>query len=162
MPTIQLKRRTTSGNENVKLQPGEPYYNIADRKLYIGNADDQEGLKKGRIHITQLKKRVYEQYGEYNQRSVRIWVGDAKDNNIDILSSDILSVEPSDLLTNIGVAKVNVAAKADTATTAKKAEKLAEGCGDTSTPVYFDQNGKPAVCEGLVETVDSILQWKEL
>lgn len=160
MPTIQLKRRTTSGNENVKLQAGEPYYNLKDRKLYIGTKDNES--LEGRIHITQLKKRVYEKLGDYNQRCVRIWVGDAKDNKIDILSADILSVEPSELLTGVGEAKVNVAAKADTATTAKKAEKLAEGCGDTSTPVYFDENGKPAVCEGLVETVDSILQWKEL
>ena len=38
---IRLKRRTSAGNSGVILQAGEAYYNIADKKLYIGNQDEE-------------------------------------------------------------------------------------------------------------------------
>ena len=36
---IKVKRRLTTGNENVILDKGEPFYNVADKHFYIGNED---------------------------------------------------------------------------------------------------------------------------
>ena len=56
MPIIQLKRRETSGNKNVTLQAGEPYYNLKDKKLYIGTKDNES--LEGRRHIAEIWMRT--------------------------------------------------------------------------------------------------------
>lgn len=36
---IRFKRKNTTGNDKVKLLPGEPFFNVKDKHFYIGNDD---------------------------------------------------------------------------------------------------------------------------
>ena len=49
---IKFKRKGSTNNNNVSLSQGEPYYNIADKHLYIGNKDDDK--LTGRKHLTEV------------------------------------------------------------------------------------------------------------
>ena len=51
---IRLKRRTSAGNSGVILQAGEAYYNTADKKLYIGNTDNDDVSAETKKHIAQI------------------------------------------------------------------------------------------------------------
>lgn len=46
---IRFKRKNTTGNDKVKLLPGEPFFNVKDKHFYIGNDDgtlqDVAGIK---------------------------------------------------------------------------------------------------------------------
>ena len=50
---IRLKRKVSSGNNGITLKRGEPYYNISDKHLYVGNENDEK-LTNERKHITQI------------------------------------------------------------------------------------------------------------
>lgn len=50
---IRLKRKVSSGNNGITLKRGEPYYNISDKHLYVGNENDEQ-LTNERKHITQI------------------------------------------------------------------------------------------------------------
>ena len=54
---IRVKRKKNTGNANVKLQGGEPYYNLAEKKLYIGDSTDSDvpaEMVEGKKHIAQI------------------------------------------------------------------------------------------------------------
>lgn len=46
---IRFKRKLTEGSERIKLLPGEPFFNVHDKKFYMGNEDgtlqDIAGIK---------------------------------------------------------------------------------------------------------------------
>ena len=46
---IRFKRKNTTGSDGIKLLPGEPFFNVKDKKFYIGNDDgkpqDIAGIK---------------------------------------------------------------------------------------------------------------------
>ena len=46
---IRLKRKKSSTNSNIKVDTGEPFYNIKDRHLYIGNSEQEDVTKKKHI-----------------------------------------------------------------------------------------------------------------
>lgn len=56
--TIRVKRRTKEGNDDVKLYGGEPYYNLHDKKLYIGNStsDNTPEELSDEKHIAQITR----------------------------------------------------------------------------------------------------------
>lgn len=54
---IRVKRKKNTGNASVKLQGGEPYYNLADKKLYIGDSTDSDvpaEMVEGKKHIAEI------------------------------------------------------------------------------------------------------------
>ena len=51
---IRLKRKKSSGNSGVVLAAGEAYYNIADKRLYIGNTDGEDVSSDSKKHIVQI------------------------------------------------------------------------------------------------------------
>jgi hypothetical protein len=56
---IKFKRKETSGNPTSeagkRLAAGEPFYNLADKHLYIGNKDDGGGEEiAGKKHISEI------------------------------------------------------------------------------------------------------------
>ena len=46
---IRFKRKLSEGNEGITLLPGEPFFNVKDKKFYIGNDNgtpqDVAGIK---------------------------------------------------------------------------------------------------------------------
>lgn len=52
MALFRIKRKKSTGNNNVKLLAGEPYYNLADKRLYIGDNDNQSLSQKK--HVAQI------------------------------------------------------------------------------------------------------------
>ena len=50
---IRLKRKTTPGNNNVVLAAGEAYYNLADKRLYVGS-QDSEIVNENKKHLTEI------------------------------------------------------------------------------------------------------------
>lgn len=61
---IRLKRKKSKGNDGVVLSAGEAYYNLEDKRLYVGNEDgenvlresnDPNGLKKHIAQVTELE-----------------------------------------------------------------------------------------------------------
>ena len=51
---IKLKRKATTGNNGIKLSRGEPFYNIADKHLYIGHENNEDLSTNSRMHIAQV------------------------------------------------------------------------------------------------------------
>lgn len=54
---IRVKRKKSTGNASVKLQGGEPYYNLVEKKLYIGDStasDVPAEMAEGKKHIAQI------------------------------------------------------------------------------------------------------------
>lgn len=72
---IRLKRRTSAGNSGVILQAGEAYYNTADKKLYIGNTDNDDVSAETKKHIAQITNL------STNDDQVVFTVGEHPDNN---------------------------------------------------------------------------------
>ena len=72
---IRLKRRTSAGNSGVILQAGEAYYNTADKKLYIGNTDNEDVSAETKKHIAQITNL------STNDDQVVFTVGEHPDNN---------------------------------------------------------------------------------
>jgi hypothetical protein len=52
MALVKVKRKRSSGNNNVVLQAGEPYYNLADKTLFVGSTDGES--VSGKKHIAQI------------------------------------------------------------------------------------------------------------
>lgn len=52
MALFRIKRKKSTGNNNVKLLAGEPYYNLADKRLYVGDSDNQSLSQKK--HVAQI------------------------------------------------------------------------------------------------------------
>ena len=53
MSTIQTKRKKSGGNANVTLVAAEPYYNLADKTLYLGDANGTNTFDEKK-HIAEL------------------------------------------------------------------------------------------------------------
>ena len=51
---IRLKRKKSSGNNGVVLTAGEAYYNLADKRLYVGNTDNDDISSVSKKHIAQI------------------------------------------------------------------------------------------------------------
>lgn len=49
---IKFKRKGSTNNNNVSLSQGEPFYNVADKHLYVGNEDGKD--LNGRKHIAEV------------------------------------------------------------------------------------------------------------
>ena len=146
MPPIKIKRTENKENYNVVLSAGEPFYNLATKKLYIGNKDNDK-ITATRPHIAKISRAIPVTDSEGNPEDagqVKIYVGEAADNYITLRGKDFLTVNPTDLLESPGKAVV------------KKSASLKYKRGDTNTPVYFNSEGIPQECEGLCKTVDTI------
>lgn len=108
MPTlIRLKRKKTAGTTNtssVKLHSGEPVYNLAEKKLYIGGAtaNDKipEMIPKQQKHIAEVTEEhpvVTNPAKNAGDAVVSFSVGEASDNsyvkvvnNVDVARGIIL------------------------------------------------------------------------
>ena len=55
---IRLKRKKSSGNNGVVLTAGEAYYNLADKRLYVGNTDNDDISSVSKKHIAQITARA--------------------------------------------------------------------------------------------------------
>lgn len=53
---IQLKRKKSTGNANISLLAGEPYYNLTDKKLYIGDSTTSSNIPTTKKHVAQITK----------------------------------------------------------------------------------------------------------
>lgn len=69
---IRLKRKTTTGNSKVVLQTGEPYYNTKDKRLYIGDSENQSLTNKK--HIAQVTTQTAD------DDTISFWVGEDTTN----------------------------------------------------------------------------------
>ena len=69
---IKLKR-TTDADKSPVLDAGEPFYNLTDKKLFVGNEDSKN--LAGRKHIAQVTKN-----SEDNSDTITFSVGEASDN----------------------------------------------------------------------------------
>lgn len=86
---IRLKRRRNSnGIADVKLHEGEPYYDMYNKKLYIGNMNgspnSSTGIPADQLHIAQVKnideKPSLYQFRDSGNANVGFRVGEAEDN----------------------------------------------------------------------------------
>lgn len=75
MSTIQTKRKKSTGNANVTLVAAEPYYNLADKALYLGDADGTNTFE-GKKHIAELS------VSSDTARQLKLAIGEAKGNDI--------------------------------------------------------------------------------
>ena len=90
MSTIQTKRKKSTGNANVTLVAAEPYYNLADKSLYLGDADGTNTFE-GKKHIAELS------VSSDTARQLKLAIGEAKDNEV------TLKVAHTDATHNEGV-----------------------------------------------------------
>lgn len=51
---ILLKRKNSAGNNGVVLAAGEAYYNLHDKRFYIGNNDNDDTSNADKKHIAQI------------------------------------------------------------------------------------------------------------
>lgn len=83
---IRLKRKKSKGNKNVELKSGEPYYNLKEKKLFVGNAVDNEtenALLPDQKHIAQITNtNEVQETAAVNSgdATVKFTVGEATDN----------------------------------------------------------------------------------
>lgn len=77
---IQLRRRKSNNNSNIILEEGEPYYNLAEKKLYVGNWEAGEAVDgkdrvdgKNKKHLTEIEKLSKDDV-------VKFQIGECKDN----------------------------------------------------------------------------------
>ena len=75
---IRLKRKVSSGNNGITLKRGEPYYNISDKHLYVGNENDEQ-LTNERKHITQITSVEGKDLGE-GKDTVEFYIGEDTNN----------------------------------------------------------------------------------
>ena len=76
---IRLKRKVSSGNNGITLKRGEPYYNISDKHLYVGNENDEQ-LTNERKHITQITSVEGKDLGE-GKDTVEFYIGEDTNNS---------------------------------------------------------------------------------
>lgn len=50
---IRFKRKKSTSNNGVTLKPGEPYYNTYDKRLYVGNDDENDSISTKK-HIAEV------------------------------------------------------------------------------------------------------------
>ena len=75
MSTIQTKRKKSGGNANVTLVAAEPYYNLADKTLYLGDANGTNTFE-GKKHIAELS------VSSDTARQLKLAIGEAKGNEV--------------------------------------------------------------------------------
>lgn len=51
---IRLKRKKSTGNSGIILASGEPYYNLIDKRLYIGNTNGENISSSSKKHIAEI------------------------------------------------------------------------------------------------------------
>ena len=94
---IRLKRRKKSENEGVTLHAGEPYYNMADKALYIGDTSkDNEAGDLPDKHIAEVtntseakelystdddKKELLKNYTTEGTDTVKFYIGGSENNS---------------------------------------------------------------------------------
>lgn len=71
---IRFKRKKSSGDSGVKLKSGEPYYNLQDHKLFVGNNDEDDVTQKK--HIAQIT-----QNDSNNTPEIEFTIGDDASGN---------------------------------------------------------------------------------
>ena len=72
---IQLKRKASTGNGNVSLLVGEPYYNLTDKKLYIGDSTTSSDIPASKKHVAQITALT-----PANSASIKFQVGENPNN----------------------------------------------------------------------------------
>lgn len=83
---IRVKRKKTTGNNGVKLQGGEPYYNLQDKKLYVGTQTESDvpvQMGDTQKHIAQITNtNEVQETAAVNSgdATVKFTVGEATDN----------------------------------------------------------------------------------
>lgn len=89
MATLIRFKRKRSGEDNadVKLQRGEPYYNLGSKKLYVGNGDDESDspapipdTQKHIAEITDMNKLTSSSAIDAGDATVSFTIGEATDN----------------------------------------------------------------------------------
>lgn len=75
MSTIQTKRKKSTGNANVTLVAAEPYYNLVDKALYLGDADGTNTFE-GKKHIAELS------VSSDTARQLKLAIGEAIGNEV--------------------------------------------------------------------------------
>ena len=100
---IKFKRKVSSGNPiseiGKKLDGGEPFYNSADKHLYVGNNDGED--ISGKKHIAQVT--VSEDEGVCS-----VSVGEDTDNKVDFngdmfkVSEEKISLDLTDIVLDGG------------------------------------------------------------
>lgn len=87
MPTlIRLKRKKSTGSTGVLLQSGEPYYNLDEKKLFIGNDTGEAGataIPSTQKHIAEITDKhpvTASSAKNAGDATVSFSVGEASDN----------------------------------------------------------------------------------
>ena len=154
---ILVKRKKTTGNTNITIDMGEPYYNIADKQLFIGNKDGESVASKK--HVAQITNITSSAENE-----IKFQIGEDSENVYSkvITGPSITgSVKNADDATNV-TKKINSKDITDIFETdgttvkktsfATKAGRLqADGyVGNSRKPVYF-VDGVPVESDAILE-----------
>lgn len=74
---IRFKRKKSTSNNGVTLKTGEPYYNAYDKRLYVGN-NENDSISSTKKHIAEVT--VVDSSGR------KIQIGEDPKNIIDLSS----------------------------------------------------------------------------
>lgn len=109
---IKFKRKETSGNPESeagkRLAAGEPFYNLADKHLYIGNTDYGGGeVIEGKKHISEITVSEVE---DENGKRVAVSVGEDTQNNVKFdyttfktATDDTITLDLSEIILDGGI-----------------------------------------------------------
>lgn len=96
---IKFKRKETTGEpqteDGKKLEAGEPFYNLADKHLYIGNTDAAGGeLIEGKKHISEVTVSV-------SDDKVKVAIGEDEDNNVKFDSTTFKALDDDTIILDL-------------------------------------------------------------
>lgn len=80
MTLIKFKRKKSSSNEDITLHAGEPFYNLSDKRLYIGSKDGEKLENKKHVAEVTLIK---------DASGTRFQIGEDSTNVIDLDKSGV-------------------------------------------------------------------------